>query len=149
MTSRPLALAVLLGCAACAEPEADQGRKGIMKVIGGYAYSPVATEAAAYVTLQNVGRLPDTLVAMSTSFAGAVVVHEGREAGSAIKMVEVNPLVIPAGLLIEMAPGGMHLMLTDLRMPLPAGKRLDLKLRFAKSGELAVELPIVKYGEAP
>jgi copper(I)-binding protein len=145
-----LATSVLLlafhsaGC----EPAEDQpGRAGDMVVLGGFAYAPVGPEAVAYLTIQNQGPAPDTLVSVESPFAGLISLHDSRTTGGQVSMEPVERLDLPPGLVIEMAPGGLHLMLTELRMALPAGKQLPLTLRFARAGPLEIEVPINRYGE--
>jgi copper(I)-binding protein len=139
-----ISAALLAGCTA---KEPGRAEKGDIKVLGGYAYAPVGPEAAAYVSLQNVGKAEDTLLSVESSFAGKVTVHDSRAEGGAVRMIEMDRLVIPGGLVVEMAPGGLHLMLSDLRMEIPAGKALPLRLQFARAGLVEIEVPISKYGE--
>ena len=51
-------------------------------------------------------------------------------------------LAIPAGEIVELAPGGFHLMLMGLDMPLVAGERLPLTLIFNSAGAVSIELAI-------
>ena len=43
---------------------------------------------------------------------------------------------------LELAPGGLHLMLIGLTAPLEAGNTLDLVLEFEHAGEVALTIPV-------
>jgi len=140
---------ILFCCAvaACDPPEADRARAGDIIVLGGYAYTPVGTEAAAYVSLHNTGRMEDTLLSLGSPLADTVTLHDSRQEGGVVRMVQLDQLVMPPGLVVEMAPGGLHLMLSRLRVAMLAGKKLPLRLQFARAGMIEFDVPIVRYGE--
>jgi len=50
--------------------------------------------------------------------------------GSTMKMRAVPALELPAGQLVELKPGGLHVMLMDLKQPIKAGDKLVLTLVF-------------------
>jgi copper(I)-binding protein len=59
----------------------------------------------------------------------------------------VERIDLPPGERIELKPGGGHIMLTGVAEPLNAGQDVTLRLRFEKSGEIAVPVTIVAAGE--
>jgi copper(I)-binding protein len=71
------------------------------------------------------------LVGASSPVAGRVEVHEMRMEGGTMKMREVGKLELPAGKPVKLAPGGYHLMLLDLKKPLPPGTVVPLTLSIA------------------
>ena len=134
--------------AACEPAEPDQsGRKGGIEVVGGFAYANAGKTAAAYLSLSNRGKVEDTLLAMSSILADSVTLHESVSQGGMVTMTQVEHLVLPEGMSTEMAPGGLHLMLSGLKVSLVAGRKLPLVLEFARAGRLELELPINSYGE--
>ena len=58
-----------------------------------------------------------------------------------IKAIEVKP-----GEPTVLKPGGLHVMLIDLKKPLVAGQTFPLRLRFEKAGEIPVEVTVRKTG---
>jgi copper(I)-binding protein len=128
---------------------AGPGHAGGIEIIGGFAYSPVATEAAAYLSLTNRGSTEDTLIGVTSPYAGKVTLHDSRLEGGLVRMEGVDRLALPAGISIEMAPGGLHLMLTELKLALPPGEQLPLTVTFARAGAVAVSVPIERYGARP
>ena len=59
-----------------------------------------------------------------------------------MRMRELPALELPSGKAVKLAPGGMHLMLIDLKAPLKVGDKVPLKLRFEKAGEIEVLLNV-------
>jgi copper(I)-binding protein len=60
------------------------------------------------------------LVGASSPVAGVAEVHEMKMDGDVMKMRAVEGgLELPAGKTVELKPGGYHVMLMDLKAPLP------------------------------
>jgi copper(I)-binding protein len=86
------------------------------------------------------------LVGVATPVAGTAEVHEMKMEGDVMRMRALSSLPLAPGKTIELKPGGLHLMLMDLKAPLVTGTRIPvtLLLRDAKGAEqrVAVELPV-------
>ena len=93
------------------------------------------------------------LVGVSSPVAGVAEVHEMKMEGSVMKMRPVGVLDLPAGKTVELTPGGYHLMLMDLKRPLPKDSTiaLTLVLRNAKGVQSLVDLrvPVAAPGTGP
>jgi len=74
------------------------------------------------------------LVGASSPVAGSVELHEMRMEGDFMKMRAVPRLPLPAGKRVELRPGGYHLMLYDLKQQLQEGTRIPLRLEFEAAG---------------
>jgi copper(I)-binding protein len=138
MTSVAGAFAVLLlwaGAAAAAEPPAiaDAWIR---------AAPPGARTAAAYLTITSAAAA-DRLLGAATPAAGAVEIHTHVVEGGMSRMVRLPELILPAGETVRLEPGGLHLMLLDVRGPLAAGTKVAISLRFAAAGEIEIEVPVV------
>ena len=71
------------------------------------------------------------LVAASSPVAGVTEVHEMKMEGDIMKMRAVaGGVVLPAGKMVELKPGGYHLMLMDLKAALPKDSTIPLTLVF-------------------
>lgn len=85
------------------------------------------------------------LKSVSSPVAGVAEVHEMRMEGDVMKMRAMeNGLELPAGKTVELKPGGYHLMLMDLKMPLQKDSSVPLTLVFvdAKGVESKTELKL-------
>lgn len=96
----------------------------------------------AYFTVRNTAAVADTLVAASTPAAARVEFHQTTFAGGMARMRPLREIDVPANGRVEVAPGGIHLMLVDLRAPLAAGTRVPLALVFRKAGRVEIRLAV-------
>lgn len=68
-----------------------------------------------------------------------------------MKMREHGQLEISAGQTVELAPGGLHLMLMGLKKPLAAGETLTVKLTFEDAKKVkstsVVSVPVRPIGK--
>ena len=63
-------------------------------------------------------------------------------------MRPASSLVIEPGDTLTAAPGGLHLMLVDLKKPLVKGTTVPLVLTFQDAGEVTLQLKIELQDEA-
>ena len=68
------------------------------------------------------------LVGVSSPLAGVAEVHEMKMDGGVMTMRPVKTLELPAGKTVELKPGGVHLMLMDLKQAVPAGSSVPVTL---------------------
>jgi copper(I)-binding protein len=92
-----------------------------------------------------------TLVAVASSMAGVAELHEMKLEGSVMKMRPVPALDLPAGKMVELKPGGYHVMLMDLKGQLKKDSTIPLTLTFkdAKGVQSKVELKVPVATVAP
>ncbi len=137
---RALTLAVALSSAAAAAAPADREAP---KVSAGWARPTMgaAGMSAVYLNLQG-GRTTDTLLGASTPAAARLELHRSETKGGMTGMAPAGPVAVPAGAVVRLEPGGLHLMLMDAKRPLRLGDRLPVTLRFAKAGEVRIAVPV-------
>lgn len=100
---------------------------------------------AAYMTLSSPQ--DSTLVyAEATEVAGSVEMHTMSMNNGVMKMRMLDELTIEANTPKELSPGGLHLMLFNLKKPLVEGEEVSFKLCFEDtSGNIThqnITLPI-------
>ena len=81
---------------------------------------PGQKTAGAYLQLKSAQGA--NLIGAESPVAAIVEVHEMRMEGNVMRMRAVPRLELPAGKLVELKPGGYHIMLIDLRQPLKNGR---------------------------
>lgn len=100
--------------------------------------------SGAFMTLE--AREPVTLVGASTPVAARAELHEMKLEGDVMRMREVDSLRVDAGKPLQFKPGGLHMMLVDLKAPLAPNTSIPLTLTFrTASGEqrqLALQVPV-------
>ena len=122
------ALAVLAAPVRAAESERS------VKVTNAWVRAPAPGQktAAAYVELTSSSSA--ALVAAGSPAARAVEIHSSAVEGGIMRMRAVPRVELPAGKTVKLAPGGLHLMLIDLKQPLKAGGKVPLTLSVQPSG---------------
>lgn len=107
---------------------------------------PGAEVAAAYFTLTNTGRQPAVLVAIDCPLAAAAMLHRTSIVAGESRMRMVERLTIPPGRSATLAPGGLHVMLHQLKRALRVGERVPLVLHFIGGRELRIEATVRPLG---
>lgn len=100
----------------------------------------------AYMTIANRGSAPDRLLRVETPVAGRAELHTTVTQNGVMQMRTVESVALPPGHTVQFAPGGMHIMLIDLKAPLEEGGRFDMQLIFERTGGVDIQVPIVGVG---
>ncbi|HVK94889.1 MAG TPA: copper chaperone PCu(A)C [Noviherbaspirillum sp.] len=109
---------------------------------------PHQPSGGAYVTIENVGKEADRLIAVSSPVAKSGELHMMSMDDNVMRMREVSGIDLTPATKVEMKPGdGYHVMLMGLRQPLKAGDRFPLKLIFEKSGTTEVSVTVRDIGK--
>lgn len=136
-------LVILLVVTACEE-------KGDPRVTVSDAWAAAsatgATTAAVYFTLKNTGAGSDKLVSASTYEADSVALHGTEQDGDIMKMKQLDAIPIPKRDEVTLAPGGLHIMLIGLTGPLIEGRTITIVLKFEKSPDWSLQVPIKAVG---
>ncbi len=104
---------------------------------------PGASVGAIFGTLQSGGG--DTLisVAVPATVAGRAEIHQMvQNADGQMEMQAVPWLALPEDAPVELAPGGLHVMLFDLVQPLSVGQKVPLTFLFRTGGERKLDVPV-------
>lgn len=98
------------------------------------AMQPGQTAANAYLTILNRGETSDRLLGAASLAAGRVELwsDEQLEGG-----VPIEP-----GDTVELMPGGLHLVMSDVDGRLRAGGEVEVTLDFEKAGSVVVSFPV-------
>ena len=106
-----------------------------------------AKTGGGYLTIENKGSAPDRLIGGSADVAGKVELHEMSMKGGVMTMRPLDKgLTIEPGKTVKLAPGGLHLMLEDLKGPLKQGDKVPVTLEFEKAGKVQVSLDVQGVG---
>lgn len=137
MWQRMVVSAALLGAVAFVQA-------GVV-VNDGYVRAPVPGQnmAAAFMVISNNGDKPLQLVAVKSDVAAQLELHGHTNDNGIMRMRRIDSLPVPARGEVTLAPGGLHLMLIDLRKPLVEKQRVAFTLVFADGTEARAEVPVV------
>ncbi len=100
-----------------------------------------ARNGAAYLTITTTGT-PDRLVAVSAPVAGKAELHTMTMNNNVMQMRPVDAIQVTPGTEVKLQPGGLHVMLLDLKSPLKLGDKFPLTLKFERGGEVEVRVEV-------
>jgi periplasmic copper chaperone A len=95
--------------------------------------APAAGQKVAGAYMALTSPVTSTLISVASPVAGRVELHDTTMEAGVMKMREVERVPLPGGKPVRFQPGGLHVMLIDLKQPLKPGDKVPLTLR--------VELP--------
>lgn len=139
-----LAAAAVL--AAGCEPAAEKTPAVEVTDAWARATAPGQETGGVFLTIREVGGAPDQLVGGTTPAADEVEMHRMSMQGSIMRMEPLKAVDIPAGDTVELAPGGTHIMLVELKAPLAVGQAFPLTLEFARAGRKQVKVKVRPIG---
>lgn len=157
MSIRPLYVVVALLCACQpasheearqiapslkTNPPADQAARLVVTQAWSRAMPPGSTVGAVYFTLNNPGPEARFLTAVSTPVAAAAELHRTLVEDGMSKMRPAGIIEIAPGATLSAEPGGLHVMLRDLKQPLVAGTTIPLELAFRDIAPLHVQVAV-------
>jgi periplasmic copper chaperone A len=113
------------------------------------AVPPVADATAAYMTIKNRSpsllRLIGASSAIATNIEPMITTRRQRNGQEVMGMESVESLEIPPGGVLELKPGGSHLMIMGLTSHPKEGEHVKVTVRFAPGDQrLDVEIPVFK-----
>ncbi len=101
---------------------------------------------AVYFVIHNHSSQADELIAVSSDIAAAAEMHESRMSGDIMQMTPVESVPLEAFAEIEFAPGGLHIMLVDLKQDIRLGNEIDVILHFKNSQDINIRVAVRETG---
>jgi copper(I)-binding protein len=124
MTSLLWRLALI--AAGCGLPAAVLAQP--VTVSDAWVRAPAAGQKVAGAYMELTSKQRSFLVSVASPAAGAAELHITTLDGGIMKMRPVSKLELPGGKPVKLAPGGVHVMLLDLKQPLKPGDVVPLTL---------------------
>ena len=129
-----------------------QTLKANVDVSNAWVRSTVPGQMGTGAFMKITAKTGTQLVGVSSPMAGVGEVHEMKMDGDIMKMRAMLALDLPAGKVVELKPGGYHLMLLDLKQPLLKDSKVPVTLTFKDANgvqsKLELMLPAVSVAPA-
>jgi len=90
--------------------------------------APAPGQKVAGVYMEIVSRTNTALVAVASPAAARAELHSMALEDGVMKMRPLERIELPAGTAVKLAPGGLHVMLIDLKQPLQRGEKVPITL---------------------
>lgn len=108
-----------------------------------------APVGGGYLLIDNAGDSDDRLLAVESTASARVEIHQMQTVDGVMQMRHLaDGLAVPARSLVELKPGGNHLMFIEPGQPFTAGSTIEATLVFEKAGRVPVSLPVRALGDA-
>ncbi len=123
-----------------------------VEVKNAWVRATVQGQKATGAFMQITAPAATTLVAVTTPVAGVAEVHEMKMDGDVMRMRPLaKGLELPAGKAVQLKPGGYHLMLMDLKLPLQKDTTIPitLTLQDSKGAQSTQDLRVPVLNAAP
>ena len=104
--------------------------------------APQGQNGVIYLDIHNKGATEDRLIAVSTPLATKVEFHRSTMEDGIHRMEKVESIAVPAGGAVELAPGGYHVMLVDLKFMLMAEETIPVTFTFERSGDITTGVAV-------
>jgi len=102
------------------------------------------TNGSVYLTIKNNSPHSDELIKAHSNLSARTMLHTHIMDKGVARMRHVNSISIPKKSIIQLKPGGYHIMLMGLKKPLKIGDTILLLLTFRKAGSRNVTVSIRK-----
>ena len=150
-----IAAAMALSTAACGggEPAAEQAGdpdapEGITVSNARMMLPPVSgNPAAVYFDIANSSDQQVMIRAVSVQGAGMAVLHQTATWNLKTDMQEVFQQPVPAGETLSLAPGGLHVMASDLADTLTPGSTAEVTLTFVGGDKISFPAEVRAAGD--
>lgn len=122
--------------------------KSSLEVIQPFSRATAGKNGAVFLQIKNNSNTQRTLLKASVSknIAGHCELHTHIKEGDVFRMREVKRMNIPANETLTLQPGGLHIMLMDLKKPLNQSFFMELVLEFDQGEIQTILLPIKSAG---
>ncbi len=102
--------------------------------------------SGAFFTIHNKGGKANKLIKAESKVSDRVELHTHLKENGVFKMRQVQSIAVPADGMTELKPGGLHVMLIDIKSKLKIGDKFKLKLTFANGEVQTLDVPVLKIG---
>ena len=97
---------------------------------------PGSAVSAAYMQIKSA--TPFKLIKAESPAAGIVEIHDMKMNDGVMEMKALNAIVIPSNKAVTLKPGGMHVMLMNVKRPINKGDKVPMTLTFEGANMKAV-----------
>ena len=84
----------------------------------------------------------DELTSISSDVAEAVEMHESMMSGDVMEMHPLQSVPLKANEDVKFEPGGLHVMLVNLKQDLGVGDEIEITLHFKNAPDLPLSVPV-------
>ena len=106
------------------------------------AMPPGQPNTGAFMLLTNAAQAAHSVVGASSPVAEVLELHSHVMEDGMMKMRQVPQIDVPAGGSAELKPGGLHIMLINLKQPLALDQEVPITLKFEDGSSREITAPV-------
>jgi periplasmic copper chaperone A len=106
---------------------------------------PGGSVSAAYMHIKSAK--PLRLVKAESAMAQTVEIHDMKMKDGVMEMKAIDAVDIPANKLVDLKPGGIHVMLIKVTKPIKKGDNVPLKLTFETADKKTFTRDVMAKGQ--
>lgn len=103
---------------------------------------PSVPTRAGYLKIHNADPESLTIVELRSEAFARVEIHQTIEQDGTVRMERVPQLTIPANNTVDLAPGGLHLMLIEPVNPIKQNEKIEITMIFDDGREQSLEMTV-------
>lgn len=140
--------ALAAGVALSLSAHAAEYKKGDLVIADPWARASamMAGNGVVFMTIANRGAGPDRLTKAAANVSEVVELHTHQMENGVMRMRQVPGIDVEPGGQAVLKPGGLHVMLINLKTPLVAGQTFPVTLTFEKAGDVTVDAIVAAPG---
>ncbi|GHT95018.1 transporter [Betaproteobacteria bacterium] len=116
-----------------------------VRVTDAWVRATVPTQRATGAFLKLLSPETLQLVGVRSPVADVAEIHSTRMKGEVMEMRAVSSVLLPAGVVTELKPGGFHIMLLQLKMAVTVGQKVPLTLILENDQHERQEVTVEAY----
>ena len=109
---------------------------------------PGAMATGAYMMIRNAGPAEVRVVKAASTVSLVTELHTHVNEGGVMKMRQVKDIPVPAGGEAVLKPGGLHVMLIEMRLPLREGDMVPITLGLDDGSSKQIVVPVRNPGSS-
>lgn len=119
-------------------------------VDGIWARSSIAGgNSAIYMNIHNATGQDEVLLSAQSTAANTVELHlSSVDENGVMSMKQQENIPVPANSVVELKPGGLHVMLIGLPNDLKVGDEFEVTLNFKNAGAMTFKVPVKDAADA-
>jgi copper(I)-binding protein len=131
-----LTLVLLLPAGAFAELEISEARIKNLP--------PTVLVRAGYMTIHNSSQMTVSIIAIRSDAFASVEIHHSVMQDGMMRMDPVDNLLVAPGASLQLAPGGLHLMMMQPVQPTQPGDEIEIILQLDDGSEQPLMMKVIK-----
>lgn len=99
--------------------------------------------SAIYMVIHNPTDKDEVLLSVESNVANTVELHlSSVDENGVMSMKQQENIPVPANSMVELKPGGLHVMLIGLSNDLKTGDEFEVTLNFKNAGKITLKVPV-------